>query len=207
MRNFNVEIQELDLTNLEEKGRIQYFYHYPYSGLPIRDIGDVQNEGHKTEPHIEIGAENYLNCCRQTNIKAHLNNNEKYLFLVTRCANIQLIEYNKIYIVGYIIKEKKLIINDDDKIRVALKGKTYLFPFNTAMLYYDLFDRFSPVRLVDKNNTRKIINHFNKNKSDNLLIECVNEIKTIEDNLKTHTCLTLDGKNCRFINECLRWNN
>ncbi|KKN43011.1 hypothetical protein LCGC14_0707370, partial [marine sediment metagenome] len=47
--------------NLEDKGRLQYFFHSPSSELPIRDVLDEQKKGHKTEPHIEIGAENYIN--------------------------------------------------------------------------------------------------------------------------------------------------
>lgn len=40
--------------NLKDIGREQFFWHYPKSTLPIRNITK------KTEPHIEIGAENYL---------------------------------------------------------------------------------------------------------------------------------------------------
>jgi len=42
------------IDDLEDSGREQFFWHYSKSKLPIRDII------RKTEPHIEVGAENYL---------------------------------------------------------------------------------------------------------------------------------------------------
>lgn len=42
-----------------DTGREHYFQHYSKSKLPIRDVIV------KTEPHIEIGAENYLRRCYQ----------------------------------------------------------------------------------------------------------------------------------------------
>jgi len=44
-------------------GMVQYFYHLPSSKLPIRDVLNEQGKGHKTEPHIEIGAENFCAEC------------------------------------------------------------------------------------------------------------------------------------------------
>lgn len=72
--------------NLEEKGRLQYFFHSPSSKLPIRDVLNEQKRGYKTEPHIEIGAENYINRCYQSNnIMPFLKSKGKYLFLFTTC--------------------------------------------------------------------------------------------------------------------------
>jgi hypothetical protein len=52
---------------LEERGRLQFFFHSHSSELHIRDVLNEQKRGYKTEPHIEIGAENYIFCCYQSN--------------------------------------------------------------------------------------------------------------------------------------------
>lgn len=86
---------------LDERGRLQFFFHSPSSSLPIRDVLNEQRSGCKTEPHIEIGAENFLNCCYQSNnIIPFLRSREKYLFLFTKCKNANLSQYNKKLIVG-----------------------------------------------------------------------------------------------------------
>lgn len=52
-----LKVEECNSNNLKNIGREQFFWHYPYSELPIRDVRN------KTEPHIEISAENYLRSC------------------------------------------------------------------------------------------------------------------------------------------------
>jgi hypothetical protein len=86
-----IEREIVPPENLDEMGRIQFFFHSRSSKLPIRDILNEQKQGHKTEPHIEIGAENYISCCYQkNNIVPFLKSREKYLFLFTTCKNREL---------------------------------------------------------------------------------------------------------------------
>lgn len=75
------------MRTLQKKGRLQFFYHSPSSELPIRDVLNENKKGHKTEPHIEIGAENYINPCYQSYIKSFAKSDEEYLFLFTRCKD------------------------------------------------------------------------------------------------------------------------
>jgi len=110
--------KEIASKNLREKGRLQYFYHSPSSELPVRDVLGEQKAkgksvGQKTEPHIEIGAENYINCCYQRkNIVPFLKSEEKYLFLFTtcKCQNLK-VHYGEKFVVGYIIKMKRVFID------------------------------------------------------------------------------------------------
>jgi len=196
--------EEIPSKNLREKGRIQYFYHSPLSELPVRDVSNEQCEGHKTEPHIEIGIENYLAKCRQTNIIAHLNSDEKYLFLVTTCRNENMDEHDVPYIVGYMVKERHLVIGNEK--RHAVKGETLIFPFSKSVPYYDIFpEHFAPLRLVDGNKTEEILKRF-KGKRDKTQ-ECVEEIIRLDENNKKRdkTCIVLRGSKCEYQNECLRW--
>ena len=115
-------------STLDETGRLQFFFHSISSKYPIRDVLNEQNHGHKTEPHIEIGAENYINCCYQTNnIVPFINSKEKYLFLFTTCKNKELeSHYGKRLIVGYIEKQGHISC----KSHVAAQGKVRMFDFN-----------------------------------------------------------------------------
>ena len=201
--------EDVDKEKLKEKGRIHYFYHSPSSTLPIRDVRNEQCQGHKTEPHIEIGAENYVGPCRPTNIVAHLkHDDEKYLFLVTTCRNRNMKECGKPYVIGYIEKSEKLIINSK---RQAVKGRIVIFPFEESVPYYDIFSHFTPVRLVDERKTREILAKFpalNEQRRNALLQACIKEIKKLDkDNKKSKkTCLVLRGCTCEYQKKCLRWN-
>ena len=59
-----------NLEKLLEAGMVKYFYHSPSSDLPVRDVLGEYNDKNtnKTEPHIEIGVENFLKKCYQNNI-------------------------------------------------------------------------------------------------------------------------------------------
>lgn len=206
-----VEELEIPSKNFREKGRIQYFYHSPLSELPVRDVSNEQGEGHKSEPHIEIGAENYMAECYQPNIKKFVNSSERYLFLVTTCRNKEINEIfgkNKTnqFIVGYIIKEKVLKINGYNGY-ICVKGPTFIYSFEDSILVKDLFEwNFSrsqllsdSKRIVDNWKTKQILEHF-KGK-DSILQDCVEEIKRLD--MKDKTCLGKDK--CQYQNECLRW--
>lgn len=204
-----VEETIVDKEKLQEKGRIHYFYHSPTSKLPIRDVCNKQGKGWKTEPHIEIGAENYVGPCRPTNVIAHLNHDEeKYLFLVTTCRNKEMEEHAQPYIVGYIEKSVELITSDK---RRALKGKLFLFPFEESVPYYSIFPHFAPIRLVDKKKTKEILDKFPDMEEEQriaMLRTCVEEIKELDKKNKKErkTCLVLRGRDCPYRNKCLRWN-
>ena len=58
-----------NFSDLEETGRLHFFYHSPSSQLPVRDVLDEQKHGYKTEPYIEKCAENYCLECYQDNIR------------------------------------------------------------------------------------------------------------------------------------------
>lgn len=203
-----VEKIEIPSRNLKEKGRIQWFFHSPLSKLPIRDVTNEVGEGHKTEPHIEIGAENYLSECHQSNISRHLNSDEKYLFLVTECRNKNMEkEYGRNYFVGYIIKEEGLLIRDEEGNEWnTVKGKTFIFPFDEALLYYEVYPAIYRLKKVDEKDTKKILNHFKR--KHNILQDCIKEIMRLDEKNKDEdkTCIILRGGKCEYEKECLRWN-
>jgi hypothetical protein len=77
---------------LKEKGMLQYFWHSPSSKLPVRDVlgeNKVNGEsvGRKPEPHIEIGAENFIAKCYQTNIRKILPEDKPALILMDEALN------------------------------------------------------------------------------------------------------------------------
>ncbi len=208
-----VKIQPVNQERLLEKGRLQYFYHSPASILPIRDVTNLQNQGFKTEPHIEIGAENYWARCYQDYIKSFANSDEKYLFLFTNCQSKELKEFqNKRFIVGYIVKEITGEISpgqqpgsqvNGNNSRTFIKGTTYLYSFEDSLPLDALgLKKFRAEKKLDLATTQKILNHFNGKK--NILNECINEIKRLDKN--NQTCYkTKFGKECQFSDQCLRW--
>lgn len=192
-----------DIDEELAEGRLQYFFHCPSSELPIRDVLNLQHMGHKTEPHIEIGAENYINCCYQSNnILPFLNSSkEKYLFLFTTCKSQNLENYyDRRFIVGYIIKEGFIEYNG----HFAVRGTTKLYSFKDAYPLERLFPnhkniKYIRVKRLSHEETRKLLDHF-KGKN-NILQDCIEEIKRLDKNNKT--CL---GEKCDYRQECLRWN-
>jgi len=190
------------LKGLKERGMLQYFYHSPSSKLPIRDVRNELKQGHKTEPHIEIGAENYLKCCYQPNIKSFLKCDAKYLFLFTMCRNRSLEFYGTQYIIGSI---KKADWGIRDGKCWFVKGPTKIYHFEDSMSVKDIFglnlsrSGISKHKWVNKNLTKELLVHFEEKES--ILKECVREIANLdEDNL---TCM---GVQCKNKNECLRHN-
>lgn len=210
---------KINLTNLKETGMVQYLYHSPSSELPIRDISEKQ----KPEPHIEIGAENYIAECYQSNIRKFAESDMKYLFLVTTCRNKNMNKkLNKKtgekktnqFIVGYIVKDPKLksfYIHG----HVCIRGRTYIYSFDDSILVKDIFGKnfaqsenkgktksLSRDVFVDNPKTEKILKHLEK--GTNILSECIDEIKKLDTENKT--CLVSRGGSCNFQNNgCLRW--
>lgn len=197
---------EVNLKNLKEKGMLQYFYHSPLSILPIRDVSDELGKDHKTEPHIEIGAENYLENCYQPNIRRFLKSDAKYLFLLTTCRNRALPgHYGTQYIVGYIVKEMWGRGLGQRKNSVFVRGKTKLYEFQYAMSSKELFgknlDRGGIMHnlWLDEKKTKEILEHLNNHSL--CLRQCVQEIDRLDK--KGQTCY-LDEE-CVYRKNCLRF--
>jgi hypothetical protein len=195
----------LCLDNPSTESMVQFFYHLPSSKLPIRDVLGEQHAGHKTEPHIEIGAENFCVECYQKNIKKFVEKKLNYLFLITTCKNKEVNRKygkgTKQFIVGYIIKDEVLDIDS----RVCVKGPTHIYSFEDSILVRDLFrfnfDRSKLLKnpFVDKFQTRKILEHFRTR--ENILNECIKEIRGKDKS--NVTCKY--GAQCKFRRKCLRF--
>ena len=193
--------QKINQETLKEIGRLKFFYHCPTSKLPIRNVLEGKKIGEKTEPHIEIGVENYLNRCYQDYLKNAIKNKEKYIFWMTTCKNSSLPEYKKRMIVGYLELPKSEEIAQD---RSFFKGKPFIFDFKDSLQVTELgYTAFPRMQLVNEENTKKILAHF-KGKED-IREECVEEIKVNDP--KNITCYR-KSKNfeCLYENECSRWN-
>ena len=211
--NINKKLLSLTLDKnissiiLKEKGRLQFFYHSPSSEYPIRDILDEQKEGAKTEPHIEIGAENYWSDCLQDeSILPLINNNEKYLFLMTTCRNKKLRSFNgNRYIVGYI---ERVIVgtncrDESGKEVYFVKGNTQLYSFKDSISTESMgFYKFTRVQSSNEEQTRKILCHFKDRK--NIYEDCVREIIRLDKENKT-CIMHSKGIYCMYQNECIRW--
>jgi hypothetical protein len=190
----------MNQNELEEKGRLKFFYHCPESELPIRNVTDNDKNGLKTEPHIEIGVENYLNRCYQDYLQDAIDNNEKYIFWMTTCRNSKLPEYNERRIIGYLVLQESKEIDED---RFYFKGKAHIFSFEDSIQVKDLGYFAKPRKqLVEEENSKKILDHFKDKK--NIVKECVKEIKKMDPENKTCYRVTYDF-DCKFKDECLRW--
>lgn len=161
------KIEKYITANLRYIGRKQPFYHYPHSELPIRDITC------KTEPHIEIGAENYIRCCIQPNIRGFCRSTERFLFLCTKCENRKLREhFGKRYVVGYIEKKVCKIMNDA---RLTVIGKTYVIPFDRR-LDYQVLGFMGKSYTKKLNNTETILLLTLIHSRKNILKKCIREM-------------------------------
>ncbi|MCJ7505557.1 hypothetical protein MUP05_03675 [Candidatus Bathyarchaeota archaeon] len=204
------------LEDLKEKGMLQYFYHSPSSELPIRDVlgeykirrkGRVRSVGKKTEPHIEIGAENYLNDCCQPNIKRFLRSDAKYLFLLATCRKKEMKDYfGDQFVVGYMIKEDWGYRKGKRKGSVFVKGKTRLYEFRDSMPSKKLFGKNLGRNGIIQNlwtgntKTRKILGHFSKKRSISPR-RYLQEINRLDR--EGATCYLDRG--CEYSKSCLRF--
>lgn len=192
---------ECIVDNLEDIGREQFFRHYPYSELPIRDITE------KPEPHIEIGAENYLVCCYQSNIRGFCHSHEKYLFLCTTCKNRGAGErkfLGKRFVVGYIKKKACKDMGD----RLAVIGDTYIVPFDKKLNYDSLgFSRGIYMQKFSIQDTKMLLRLINSH--ENVVNKCVEEMIEKEGKERERgKGVAIDSKclknRCKFRNQCLR---
>jgi hypothetical protein len=170
-----------NFSDLEEKGRLHFFYHSPSSELPVRDILNKQNEGHKTEPYIEKNAENYCCECNQANIRGFLKGGEKYLFLFTTCRNEQSKHLGKVYIVGYIEKQRYELRPGGF---YAAIGPLKLFSFDDAYYLGKSGSHSNPRQLQKKLNrakTKHILDQFEDKKD--ILGKCRIEVERLKKQL------------------------
>lgn len=189
------------MDELKPIGREQYFWHYPKSNLPIRHITK------KTEPHFEIGAENYLRACLPYNLQNFKNSFEKYLFLCTRCRNKKAGggRFNgHRFIVGY-IKRGDFIRR---KNRTALIGKNYMVPFNEKLMYENLgLRRTKWMQKIDARTTKKILRriHSLKNIRRKIIREMLRlEREACEAGKKIPLKKECLKKKCKYKKSCLR---
>jgi hypothetical protein len=191
------------IHDLVDEGRLKYFFHCPKSIYPIRDVLGLTGNGIKTEPHIEARAENYCWNCYQSNvIKPLIENNEKYLFLMTNCRNSDVItplgnHYR--YVVGYIERETSGHNMDGGRF---IRGKVNLIPFEDAMPIVQLgFKNSARLGYINKDKVKQILDHFKSCK--NIYEDCISEITRLDPELKSCR-MVVDHKNCPLINECRR---
>ena len=172
---------EVNLTDLDETGRLHYFYHSPSSDLPIRDVLGEQGAGCKTEPHLERNAENYCCCCWQQNIVAFLKSTEKYLFLFTKCARKESKHKDRRYIVGYIRKER--CIDRGGFWAVAGKTKVYSFEdaFQLRKLSYATNARHVR-RVLTKSQTARVLKSVTGKRS--ILAPCLKELSRLKEKFR-----------------------
>lgn len=197
------------LTNtsidLKEKGVAIFFYHSPSSKYPIRDVLMEQKRGYKTEPHIEIGAENYLSACHQRGIAAFLDRSEKYVFLMTRCRSRDAVMrpfYGMKCIVGYITNDESGINCKYEKGDVRyVRGAVCLYSFEDSLPTIELgFHDNARFKRVNEANTRIILGHFKGR--ENILNDCIKEIIRLDTGNKT--CSLTYDKPCIHEKVCHR---
>lgn len=179
-RETHPDRNDIQLTELKEKGRTQFFHHSPDSVLPVRDL---VRRG-KTEPYIEyglergindgsiIGAENFCNSCVPQAIASHLVTDERYLFLVT---NPQHKNIGK-QIVGYIRKEDFV----DRGEHYAVIGSVHLYAFEDAYPTADLPKKVQRSEVtIGQEETEEILRHFKSKKE--ITVQCLEEIQRLKE--------------------------
>lgn len=174
------ESNSFDEKKLGSAGRIQFFFHTKDELLPIRDIPGRD----KTEPHIEESAENYCNPCYQRNIRGFLNtDNERYLFLFTRCRDRSSEHYDQRRIVGYLEKERKL----DMESHLAAQGTIQLVRFTDSVTVSEISDSPRKVRVkcLGEQASEKLVAALNSN--ENILDDCVDRVDKLKKETTTGT--------------------
>jgi hypothetical protein len=170
-----------NFSDLEDRGRLHFFYHSPSSILPVRDVLNEQRHGHKTEPYIEKCAENYCDECNQANIRGFLKSSERYLFLFTTCRCEGSKNLGKVYIVGYIEKKRHELRHGGF---YAVIGPLKMISFQDARSLGKSRHDNNPRQMQKKLNVRRtqqILGHFEGKK--NILDRCRVEVETLKRRL------------------------
>lgn len=185
-----------DPDRLEERGRVQFFFHSPSSELPIRDVKNEHGEGYKTEPFLERQAENYCSECYQSNnIVPFLESREKYLFLQTTCENPSMEQKDERFIVGYLKKVRALDMGDHK----AVQGPISLFAFEDAYPGAKLECNTDKPRmyLLDEDETASVLDHFAS--KEDIFKECLEA--TLELEAEIDRTLGIPPERDTFIEE------
>ena len=184
---------DINLHDLDETGRLHYFYHSPSSVLPIRDVLNEQGQGYKTEPYLEKQAENYCGECMQPNIRGFLRSREKYLFLVTKCMRREIKHFRTHYIVAYLQKSKAHGYEWRPGGFYAALGdlKIYSFEDSYPLESMDNF-RWFP-RKANERMTARILDHLGDGRS--ILTSCLSELERLKRDLP-------EGKRKRQAKKC-----
>ncbi len=178
LRNAKVP-RDFVLRDLEERGRLQFFFHSRSSKLPVRDVDGKQ----KNEPHLEKQAENYCTTCYQANILGFLKSKEKYLFLFTMCRNKRMRKhYRKRFIVGYLVKREAIPRTDGKNKWWAVQGPTKMYSFEDAYLLKSLVSHARNIRVKKLNaeRTTKTLQHFRERKRKHILRKCLAELERLK---------------------------
>ena len=181
-------IKELEpnLADLDETGRLHFFYHSLSSAYPVRDVRNEQGHDYKTEPHVELGpddqgAENYCCKCNQMNIRGFLKSREKYLFLFTTCRDKRSKHCGTVCVVGYI---EKMHAELRPRGFYAAIGSVKLYSFDDAYRLGISASDNNPRQMkkrCDAKRTRGILHHFEGR--DNILNCCRKELERLKKDL------------------------
>ena len=171
-----------DPDQLEEKGRLQFFFHSPESELPIRDVTNEQGKGQKTEPYLEAQAENFCSeCYQKNNILPFLKSRERYLFLQTTCRNPSMEASGKRFVVGYLEKELALDMGS----HIAVKGPISLYSFDDGYpgSELDCNTDFPRQYKLNTGETRRVLNHFEEAGAEDIFEECLEATIELENEI------------------------
>jgi hypothetical protein len=174
-----IDDMRVNLHDLDETGRMHYFYHSPSSELPVRDVLDECHQGNKTEPYLERQAENYCQKCMQPNIRGFLRSCEKYLFLVTRCMRRKSRHFGKSCIVGYLVKK-------DYEFRpggfYAVLGDMKLYSFDDAFPLPAKRNFRHRRKILNERQTAQVLDHFDGARS--IFHNCLKEVRKLTKRLR-----------------------
>lgn len=171
----------VNLHDLDDTGRLHYFYHSPSSDLPVRDVLNELCQGYKTEPYLEKEAENYCCECMQGNIRGFLGSREKYLFLVTRMQKAATKYHGGHHLIGYIRKRKAGSHEWRPGGFYAVLGDAKIYSFHDAYPLESMANFRHYPRKVNERITATILDHFGDGRS--ILNECLVELERLKKDL------------------------
>jgi hypothetical protein len=166
-----VELIRCNQRELEDTGWVQVFGHFANSRLPIRDVR------RETEPHIEVGATNYVKRSARTNYRSFCHSPSRYLFLTTTCKNCAAGKgrfLGKRFVVGYI--QRIMCVARQNHWSVF--GKVWIVPFD-ARLELGVLGLSARRQRFDKTETRRLVRLLQAR--PNIRDECVKEMLRVEE--------------------------
>jgi len=186
-----------------ENNWLKFFYSSKLSKYPVRDVTNSQGQNHKTEPHIEVGADNFLSQCNQKIIKSAVLNGSNYFFYFTNCKNRNLPFYNRKFIVGYLKILDKIEYN---QIYCAL-GKPYFVSYEEGIdIEKELgYSRTMRHKKISQNDFEYILGRLSD--GTNITEILIDEISRLDEYnpIQYKTCLLLQNKDCFMKDYCIRY--